>query len=1041
MSEPTLPPSNPEPASKRTEHVSRGDSPPAAGLGSPTVELTPRERPALQNEPAVSKPGAATIDDRPDEPSIAVGPAGGHTTDFNINDDQHSRAASVDPNPATIDPAAVPAPSTATVGNYDILGELGRGGMGVVYKARHRRLHRLVALKMILAGGRARAIDLERFQSEAEAIALVHHRSIVQIYEIGEHDGQPFIALEFVTGGSLDERTTGKIQTPRDAALLVKQLADALEVAHSNGIIHRDLKPANVLLAGDPGAPLDQCVPKITDFGLARRFDGDSSQTSEGSVLGTPSYMSPEQAQGKQRALGPPTDIYALGAILYDLLTGEPPFRGPTILDTLRLVVETEPRPPIHLQPSLPRDLQIICMKCLEKEPARRYNTAGELAEDLRRFLDGEPILARPVPVWERAWKWCRRRPSLTALIGVIVLSLLLFGIGGFAVAVAQARLRKDAENEREAKEIERQRAEDNFRKAEAARAAEERERRRAEGNFAEARDAVNQLTDIGQRRLAHEPHMELVRRDILDTALHFHRHFLEINGDKPALRYQTGLAHLRIGEIQDSFGERAAAEKEYRAAADQFAALLAEEPGKRDYRDGLAIARGNLGLLYQAANRPEADAVLDEVVRMREELMRDHPQDRDLRHALAYVRNNRGILRQMRQDVPGAEEDFNRALELETALTTEFPHVGGAKPREGTPQGEELTRMTFQQELARAHLNLGGLWTGRQTAKADACYAQAARLLGGLSGRYPDLPQLRQELARTYLNRGALRHVAKQGNEANADYQEASRILARLAGEFRSVPDYRQLLADTYANHAKLLADAKLPAEAEKLWHLAVPQLKTLADEFPAERGYRQKLGRSYNDLGIALGVQNKLSKSEQAFRDGLAVLEPLAQKAPEDAAVWHDLAYCSANLSALLVAAGRHDDAEVVVKRVLDSQQARAKTQPADRRGQEDLAESLNTFAGLLAGRKQDAEAAIALEECAAAWARTATLARQDKALPEAERLKAEEKGRRLALTALGQALDRGLKDVARLRDRTEFAGLRDAPAFQKLLERRAP
>jgi serine/threonine-protein kinase len=230
-------------------------------------------------------------------------------------------------------------PAAPPVLGYQVLGELGRGGMGVVYKARHRRLNRLVALKMVLSGGRASPADLERFQAEAEAVAQLHHRNIVQIYEIGEQDGQPFFALEFVDGGSLDRKTANKPQLPRTAASIVRQLAEAMQVAHDQGIIHRDLKPANVLLSGAPDWPLERCVPKITDFGLARKFDGDSTRTRDGSVMGTPSYMSPEQAQGKVRELGPATDIYALGAVLYDLLTGRPPFRGVTAVDTIRMVV------------------------------------------------------------------------------------------------------------------------------------------------------------------------------------------------------------------------------------------------------------------------------------------------------------------------------------------------------------------------------------------------------------------------------------------------------------------------------------------------------------------------------------------------------------------------------------------------------------------------------------------------------------------------------------------------------------------------------
>ncbi len=329
-----------------------------------------------------------------------------------------------------------------TVPGYDILAELGRGGMGVVYKARHRRLQRLVALKMVLAGAHVGQVGLARFRAEAEAVAKLLHPNIVQIFETGEHEGRPFFSLEYVEGGSLDQRIAKSPASPRGAAQFVETLARTMEVAHQRGIIHRDLKPANILLANfdsqssmirhrdsdSSSVPEDHwartTVPKIADFGLAKRTDDDSSQTQSGAILGTPSYMAPEQAGGKTREIGPAVDIYALGAILYELLVGRPPFKAGNPIDTVRQVIEQEPVPPRQLEPRVPYDLETICLKCLEKDPARRFATAAELADDLRRFVDGDPILARPTPAWERVWKWGKRRPAIVALLAVIPLAL-----------------------------------------------------------------------------------------------------------------------------------------------------------------------------------------------------------------------------------------------------------------------------------------------------------------------------------------------------------------------------------------------------------------------------------------------------------------------------------------------------------------------------------------------------------------------------------------------------------------------------------------
>jgi len=363
-----------------------------------------------------------------------------------------------------------------TVPGYDILEELGRGGMGVVYKARHQRLQRLVALKMVLAGAHVGQIGLARFRAEAEAVAKLLHANIVQIYEMGEHEGRPYFSLEFVEGGSLDKRISESPTSPRAAAQLVETLARTMEVAHQRGIIHRDLKPANILLAklgsqssmernrevDSSSLPADHwsrnTVPKIADFGLAKRVDDDSSQTQSGAILGTPSYMAPEQAGGKTREIGPAVDIYSLGAILYELLVGRPPFKAGNPIDTVRQVIEQEPVPPRQLEPRVPHDLETICLTCLEKDPARRFASAAALADDLRRYVDGDPILARPTPAWERAWKWGKRRPAIVSLLGVstlAVVGMVLFIVwhnvslrGKLDLALAQERRARQREHD-----------------------------------------------------------------------------------------------------------------------------------------------------------------------------------------------------------------------------------------------------------------------------------------------------------------------------------------------------------------------------------------------------------------------------------------------------------------------------------------------------------------------------------------------------------------------------------------------------------------
>ncbi len=323
------------------------------------------------------------------------------------------------------------------VAGYEILGVLGEGGMGVVYKARQVAPNRLVALKMMRVRFAGPEEDLARFRSEAKALGRLKHPNIVQIIEGGEHAGLPFFTLELVEGGSLDSRLGGSPLDSASAARLVRTLARAVQYAHEQGIVHRDLKPANILLGmastgsvAGQGAELG--LPKITDFGLAKCLhDAPGQPTQTGAILGTPSYMAPEQAGGHAREVGPWTDVYALGAILYELLTGRPPFKGATVTDTLEQVRSQDPVPPRRLQPKVPRDLETICLKCLQKDPGRRYSRAADLAADLGRYLQGEPIRARPAGLLERLVKWSRRRPTAAALAAMTSVVLL-----GLAVAI-----------------------------------------------------------------------------------------------------------------------------------------------------------------------------------------------------------------------------------------------------------------------------------------------------------------------------------------------------------------------------------------------------------------------------------------------------------------------------------------------------------------------------------------------------------------------------------------------------------------------------
>ena len=320
-------------------------------------------------------------------------------------------------------------------GDYELLEEIARGGMGVVYKARQVSLNRVVAVKMILAGRLARAAEVARFRAEARAVAGLQHANIVPIYEVGDQDGQNYFSMEFVDGPNLAQVVREHPLDAARAARYVRTVAEAIQYAHERGVVHRDLKPSNVLID-----PFDQ--PRVTDFGLAKNLAGDSELTETGQVLGAPSFVSPERAAGRKEDVGPRSDVYALGAILYHLLTGRPPFAAETLAATLAQVLNNEPAAPRSLNATIPRDLETICLKCLEKDPHRRYLTAKELAEELERFQGGEPIHAHPAGRVEKVWRWCGRKPALAGSLATAVLLLL----AGVVTSTWEARRARTAE-------------------------------------------------------------------------------------------------------------------------------------------------------------------------------------------------------------------------------------------------------------------------------------------------------------------------------------------------------------------------------------------------------------------------------------------------------------------------------------------------------------------------------------------------------------------------------------------------------------------
>jgi tetratricopeptide (TPR) repeat protein len=763
------------------------------------------------------------------------------------------------------------------VPGYEILGELGRGGMGVVYKAWQKGLDRTVALKMVLAGGHASAAELARFRIEGQAVARLQHPNIVQIYEVGEKENCPYFSLEYVDGGSLDRKIAKEPLTAAQAARMVQVLADAMDCAHRRGIIHRDLKPANVLLTADG-------TPKITDFGLAKRFEEDTGQTRTGAIMGTPSYMAPEQAEGKTQELGPPADIYSLGAILYDLVTGRPPFRGESVLDTLHQVRSIEPVPPSRLQVSLPRDLETICLKCLRKDPVKRYATSAELAEDLRRFLDGEPIKARPTPAWERALKWTNRHRAAAALIAVSVLALISLGIGGAAFAqiehhrrIEADTLRAEADQERDhareqehiakvysaVADQERKNAQEQERIAKQERDKTEIERLRATNNFRQAREAVSELlTRVGHERLANEPRMELVRRDLLEKALRFHQRFLQTESTNPEVRWEAGQAYVRVGDIHEMLGQFDKAEKAYNEGIALLEALIKEPMAKSDYRNTLGEAHDHLSVVLQARGRTDdADRAFERGFEIRKELAKANRDKPDYKFGLASSYNTRVLQLQARRKLPEALAAAKQAVTLLAELADK-------------PSAEDK----YKQELARARVNLAALLQAtNQPTDAEEEYRKALLPLVALVDKSPEARDYRQELGRAYLDLATLLHIGKHYPEARTEYDKAVKLFADLTREYPTVPDYPHFLGMCENNIGDLLSRTGKQDEAERVWNAVIERFAGLARQYPGMPVYPQEQARALHNLGVMRSEANQHKEAGDAFGQAIALRQKL--------------------------------------------------------------------------------------------------------------------------------------------------------------------
>lgn len=696
--------------------------------------------------------------------------------------------------PPNTDPAVdIP---LSQLGRFEIRRELGHGAFGVVFLAYDPRLRREVALKVPRAEALVTPELRERFQHEAQAAAGLDHPNVIAVYEAGEVEHVCYIASAYCPGITLADwlRESQEPVPVREAATLIATLAGAVEHAHQHGVLHRDLKPSNILLGARnqeqgvtgevtaaslaPGSWL--LAPKITDFGLAE-LAAESGQTQTGAILGTPNYMAPEQARGASKDVGPGADLYALGTILYELLTGRTPFRADTALDTLLLVRAADPLAPSKLRQNLPRDLETICLKCLRKEPEKRYATAAALAADLRRYLAGEPIQARPTPAGERAAKWVRRHPATAALVGVGCVAALTVLV---VVLFANARLRLQRDEADEQRQL-------------------------AVNNLRKAREAVDRmLTRVSEERLRGIPQMEKVQLRLLEDAVEFYQDFARQADFDPVLRQETAQAFWRLGNSYKALGDFSRAEQCLGEALILQQALLAADPDNRTCRQDLVRSRHNLGSLYCDTKRfAEAEDSLREAQKLQEQLLLEAPDEPDSLRSLASIHTGIFLLKNELSQRPEQEQACQQAIAILDGLVQRLPAV-----------------TEYQISLLVARSNLATLYDGTdRLALAEQLLRRNVQLCEAGMEREPSEVQFRSKLALTSVNLGDVLVKSGRPSEAEQVWRRCAAVRQKLVEDYPNTPHQAYALAHVLRNLAELLARRDDCNEALRLVRQAV--------------------------------------------------------------------------------------------------------------------------------------------------------------------------------------------------------------------------
>ena len=810
-------------------------------------------------------------------------------------------------------------PRGATVryfGDYEIQKELGRGGMGVVYKARQVSLNRSVALKMIKAGVLADSAELQRFQNEAEAVALLDHAGIVPVYEVGEHDGQRYFSMKLVEGGNLAESLPTFMANPSAAARLMAQTAEAVHHAHMRGILHRDLKPANVLVDAEGH-------PHVTDFGLAKRVEGDVEMTQSGAILGTPAYMSPEQATGRRGSITTATDVYGLGAILYALLAGQAPFGGDGIIETLDAVRTRPPESPRKLNAHVPRDLETICLKCLEKDPRRRYASAHALADDLdawQRPESGRSPRARvgaDIKI-ERAWALVQTPAG--ALAGLSAATLIAVVAGATGMIAVQAKANTELRSSNTMLDVQR-------------RLAQDREQI--------AIDSVKRYGDIVREtpELKNSPDLSKLRTLLLKEPRSFFKKLrdqLQLTRDTtPDSLTRLAAATVDLGLLTDEIGDRSDALRIYHDALTIYQRLARENLADPDRTKDLARIYSAIAYIQGGIGQSTEALASYGLARLAfEALVREQPSAIGFQGELAEVHTNTATLQKATGRQAEALASYESSRKMLDRLT-----------------GENPKSVDFQLALALCHGNIGDM-QGEQgrTVEALASLATSRDILEPLARENPAATIIQRQLAASHSNLGSMQVRSGRLGEALNSQKRAREILEVIAKDNPSATAFQSDLAASHNNIGALHSMTGHPIEAASASQERARAIhERLARENPSVTRYKNSIALTDFNIGICEIQASRMVDSIAWLEKGRAIWEALLQAEPSVIGYQRDLSACLSTLGAVQAQTGRKAPALASLNQARSLRESLLKQDPGSPILANALAGTLNNLAEL--------------------------------------------------------------------------------------------